>query len=110
MYASPTYAIIGSDNGLVPVRHQAVIWTNAVLLTNGPLKQTSVKLYWKFQTFSFIKNAFEYVVWKISTILSRPQRVNTMRLVPDGWNNIVSLTTISFQHHETYYADILSNL
>ena len=23
-----TEAIIGSDNGLLPVRHQAIIWTN----------------------------------------------------------------------------------
>ena len=29
--------IIGSDNGLSPDRHQAIIWTNAGLLLIGPL-------------------------------------------------------------------------
>ena len=28
-YASVNYAIIGSDNGLSPVQHQAILWTNA---------------------------------------------------------------------------------
>ena len=28
IYASVTYATIGSDNDLLPVRHQAIIWTN----------------------------------------------------------------------------------
>ena len=29
--------VIGSDNGLSPVRHQAIIWTNAGILSIGPL-------------------------------------------------------------------------
>ena len=29
--------IIGSDNGLAPVRRQAIIWTNAGILLIGPL-------------------------------------------------------------------------
>ena len=29
--------IIGSDNGLSPGRHQAIIWTNAGILLSGPL-------------------------------------------------------------------------
>ena len=29
--------IIGSDNGLSPVRRQAIIWTNAGILLIGPL-------------------------------------------------------------------------
>ena len=29
--------IIGSDNGLLPGRHQAIIWTNATILLIGPL-------------------------------------------------------------------------
>ena len=28
---------IGSDNGLLPGRHQAIIWTNARILLIGPL-------------------------------------------------------------------------
>ena len=30
--------IIGSDNGLSPGRHQAIIWTNAGILLIGPLR------------------------------------------------------------------------
>ena len=29
--------IIGSDNGLLPGRHQAIIWTNAEILSIGPI-------------------------------------------------------------------------
>ena len=29
--------IIGSDNGLLPGQHQAIIWTNVVKLFTGPL-------------------------------------------------------------------------
>ena len=63
--------IIGSDNGLSPGRRQAIIWTNAGLLSIGT--------FWKFNQNSYIfihENAFESVVWKMSTILSRPQCVN----------------------------------
>ena len=37
MYVSVNYTIIGSDNGLVPGRHQAIIWTNAGMLLIWPL-------------------------------------------------------------------------
>ena len=37
-YMLPKYAIIGSDNGLAPVRHQAIILTNAGLLSIGWLR------------------------------------------------------------------------
>ena len=30
-------AIIGSDNGLLPLQHQTIIWTNAALLSIKPL-------------------------------------------------------------------------
>ena len=32
------FLIIGSDNGLSPGRHQAMIWTNARILLTGPLE------------------------------------------------------------------------
>ena len=38
IYASVNYTIIGSDNGLLPVRHQAIIWTNAGILFIWPLE------------------------------------------------------------------------
>ena len=36
MYASVNQAIGGSDDGLLPVRRQAAIWTNATILSIGP--------------------------------------------------------------------------
>ena len=61
-YMPPTEAISGSDNGLLPVQHQAIIWTNAVLLSIGP--------------FLIQENAFENVICEMAAILPRPQCVN----------------------------------
>ena len=49
------FPIIGSDNGLLPGRRQAIIWTNAGLSLIGPLgtnfSETLIEIY----TFSFKK-------------------------------------------------------
>ena len=37
IYASMHWVSTGSDNGLSPVRHEAITWTNAVLLLIRPL-------------------------------------------------------------------------
>ena len=34
---------IGSDNGLLPDRHQAIVWTNPGILLIGPLETNFVK-------------------------------------------------------------------
>ena len=47
--------IIGSDNGLSPARHQAIIWTNAGLLIIGPLGTSFSEILIGIQTFSFTK-------------------------------------------------------
>ena len=52
-------SIIGSDNGLSPDRHQAIIWTNADLLFLGSKGTNSMKFEWKFETFHSRK-----CVWK----------------------------------------------
>ena len=54
-------AIIGSDNGLLPVQLQAISWTNESIEPLGT-------------NFSEI-NAFEMVLCQILAILSRPQCV-----------------------------------
>ena len=36
--------IIGSDNGLSPGQHQAIIWTNAGIFFIGPVKQNSKRV------------------------------------------------------------------
>ena len=47
--------IIGSDNGLLAGRRQAIIWTNAGLLSNGPLWTYFSENLIKIQQFSLDK-------------------------------------------------------
>ena len=44
---------IGSDNGLSPVRRQAIIWTNAGVLLIGPLGTNFNEILIQIHTFSF---------------------------------------------------------
>ena len=67
--------IIGSDNGLSPGWRQAITWTNVGILLITP----SNKLQWNVNRNSYIfiqENPFEYDIWKMGAILSRPQCVN----------------------------------
>ena len=45
--------ILGSDNGLSPGRRQAIIWTNAGILSIGPLGTNFSEILIGIQTFSF---------------------------------------------------------
>ena len=47
--------IIGSDNALSPVQRQAIIWTNAGILSIGPLGTNFSDILIKIDTFSFTK-------------------------------------------------------
>ena len=47
--------IIGSDNGLAPGRHQAIIWTNAGIVLIGPLRTNFNEILIEIHTFSFKK-------------------------------------------------------
>ena len=51
--------LIGSDNGLSPGRHQAIIWTNAGVLLIGPLGINFSEILIKIKTFSFKKMHLE---------------------------------------------------
>ena len=58
-----------SDNGLSPVRCQAITWTNTNLLSTGPLG-TNFQWNPKQNTKLFNhENAFEVIVWEIAAIL-----------------------------------------
>ena len=46
---------IGSDNGLSPCRHQAIIWTNAGILLIEPLRTNFSEILIEIYTFSFKK-------------------------------------------------------
>ena len=45
--------IIGSDDGLLPGQHQAIIWTNAGILLIGPLGTDFSEILIKIYIFSF---------------------------------------------------------
>ena len=47
--------ITGSDYGLSPARHQAILWTNAGILLIGPLGTKFSEVLIKIHTFSFKK-------------------------------------------------------
>ena len=59
--------IIGSDNDLSPGRRQAIIWTNAGFLLNGPLGTNFSEILIEIHTFSFKK-----MHWKMSSGKWRP--------------------------------------
>ena len=51
IYASENWVSIGTVNGLSPILHQAITWTNADLLSISLRKQTSVKFESNYKTF-----------------------------------------------------------
>ena len=55
IYASLNWVIIGSDNGLSPVRRQAIIWTNAPILLIGTLGTNFSEILGEIHSFSFSK-------------------------------------------------------
>ena len=54
-YALPTYAIIGSDNGLSPGRRQPIIWTNTGIFLIEPIRRNFSEILIAIYTFSFKK-------------------------------------------------------
>ena len=59
--------IIGSDNGLLPGRRQAIIWTNAGILLIGPLRTNLSDIVAEIITFPFKK-----MYLKVSSVKWRP--------------------------------------
>ena len=68
-------AIIGSDNVLPTVRHQAIIWTNAGILLILLLDTNFNELLSKIHAFFIQENAFKHIVCEMVLILYRPQYV-----------------------------------
>ena len=52
IYASVNQVSTGSDNGLLPIQHQAIIWNSAGLLSTGPLGTNFSEILTKIQNFS----------------------------------------------------------
>ena len=59
IYASVKYTIIGSDNGLSPGRHPAILWTNAGILLIAPIGTIFSEILIIIHTFSFKKMALK---------------------------------------------------
>ena len=68
--------IISSDNGLLPGRHQTIIWTSAGVLLIGPLGTNFSEIVVATHTFSFRKMHLKMLSGKWRPF-SRPHCVNT---------------------------------
>ena len=69
---------IASDNGLSPSRFRAIIWTNDGMVLIEPLWKKISEIVIEICTLSFKENTFENLVWKMATILNRPQYVKVI--------------------------------
>ena len=76
--------IIGSDNGLLPGQHQAIVWTSAEILLIPTLGTNSSKISSKMNTGQ--ENAFGNVVCEMAAILSWPQHAQCVKWAPGLWN------------------------
>ena len=68
-------SIIGSDNGLSPAWHQAIIWPNTGILS---IRILGPKFQWNLKQNLCVviqENAFKNVVCEVTAIVSRPQCV-----------------------------------
>ena len=84
--------ITGSDNGLSPGRRQAIIWTNAGILSIEPLGTDFTEIFFQISYIFIQEDVFEQYVCKMAAILSRPQWVNvTLRNVGFSSDYIVSV-------------------
>ena len=72
--------IIGSDNGLVPGWHQAIIWTNAGILLIWTLGTNFSEIVGEIHTFSFKKMHLKLLSAKWWQLLSGPQCVKVSTL------------------------------
>ena len=55
VYSWVNWFSIGSDNGLPPIWHQAITWTNTGLLSIGPFGTNFIEIWTKIQNFSITK-------------------------------------------------------
>ena len=83
--------IIASDNGLLPGRRQAIIWTSAGILLIGPLGTNFSEILIKILTFSFKKMCL-----KLSSAKWRPFCLGLNVLTHwDLVNNMVTLSLVN---------------
>ena len=81
IYTPLNWAIIGSGNGLSPIRHQAITWTNAGLLSIGQIQWNQLgtnfsEIWIRVLSFSFKKMHLQIPSAKMAAILSRGRWLN----------------------------------
>ena len=64
IYSLVNQVSIDSDDGLSPIRHQAIIWTSAGLLSIGPLGTNFSEIWTKIQNFQSQECISIYRLWK----------------------------------------------
>ena len=84
--------IIGSDNGLSPGRHQAIIWTNAGILFIGPLGTNFSEILIEILKFSFKKMRL-----KVSSGKWRPYCLGLNVL--SHWGRVMHICISKVIHH-----------
>ena len=85
--------IIGSDNGLLPGRRQAIIWTNAGIFLIGSLGIDFSEILIAIQTFSFKKMHL-----KISSAKWRPFCLGPIVLTHGGWDEMADIFQTTFSN------------
>ena len=86
---------IGSDNGVLPIRGQAIIWTSAGLLSIGPLGTNFSEILTKIQNFSFTKMHMKICEKAVILSRERDKLRNIFRFESklDNWAQLFHFTT-----------------
>ena len=87
--------IIGSDNGLSPERHQAIIWTIAGIVLIGPLVTNFSEILIEIQTFSLKKIRFKMSSAKCCSFHLGLNVLN----VQAPWNHL-HIKMLFYQHYK----------
>ena len=101
IYASANKVIIGSDNGLLPVRHQPLSEPRKTYCQSDPEEQISMKFYLKFKSFHSRK-----CIWKcLKTgmyFVSAPSLYPSIVCPPLSWHSLAqnSLNCGTYDFHE----------
>ena len=92
--------IFASDNGLSPGRHQAIIWTNAVILLIWPLGTNFCEILIEIQTFSFKKMHLKMSSAKRQSFCSREDE-NQYNNEHQDDTAYLEMPLTRFQHQQT---------
>ena len=92
---------IGSDNGLSPGRRQAIIWTNARILSIRPLATNFNEILIGIQEFSFKK-----MYLKMSSVKSRPFCLGLNVLTKNNFSRDPRCVTAGDQHLYNFLRDV----